>query len=115
MNFSSPLAKRRVHIFVMLLYIAVLLGSAMHIHGHDYDPLAKAEIENPPADGSTHHSSTVYSLCYVVAFAGSHSLEFKGFMYDHRIESVHVQTFETLGYIQYTLLRAQPLRGPPAV
>ena len=111
----SPISRKRIHEFVILLYIAVLLGSVMHIHGHDYDPLARPEYKNTPVEESTHHSSTSYSACYIVGFAGSQSLEFKGFSSDAVTEQVFIAPFEILGATRASLLGAQPLRGPPTV
>ena len=112
--FSST-AQRRVHGFVMLLYIAVLLGSVMHTHGHEYDPLSRPEFKNTPGEESTHHSSTLYSACYIVGFAGTQSIEFRNEISDGVTCGMVIVQPGTQGETKPSLLGAQPLRGPPTV
>lgn len=98
-----------------MLYIAVLVGSSLHIHGHDYDPLASPVYKTIPVEESTHHSTTAYSACYIALFAGSQSLEITGYNPAILTESIILPPFNLLGGKTSSLLGAQPLRGPPAV
>ncbi len=111
----TTLTRKKIHMVVMSLYIAVLVGSAMHVHGSEYNPLADPKFTAPCATDSAHHSTTIYSACYIVAFAGTSSLELSWFFAGAYIEKVIIPSFESTGEIQLSLTSTNPLRGPPAI
>lgn len=111
----STLTRKKIHIFVMSLYVAVLVGSAMHVHGPDYNPLGNPEYRTPYSGESAHHGSTSYSACYIVAFAGTSTLELSPFQAGALVEKVFIAPFGSIGEIRLTLTGTNPLRGPPAV
>ena len=111
----TDLTRKRIHIIVLTLYVAVLVGSAMHIHGSDYNPLADPKFTTPCAGESAHHSTTIYSACYIAAFASTSSLELNSFYPFAYIQKVFIPLFDCTGEIQLSLTSTNPLRGPPVI
>jgi len=111
----STLTRKKIHIIVMSLYIAVLVGSAMHVHGSEYNPLADPKFTTPYAGDSAHHSTTIYSACYIAAFAGTSSLELNTFFPGAYVEKAFIPLPDSTGEIQLSLTSTNPLRGPPVI
>lgn len=106
---------KKINSLVLLLYIAVMLFSALHKHGMEINWLSHPVYSENSGNGSTHHSTVKSSDCLIVMFAGNSALtESKYTSGDTDKIQLHKAT-EYSSNITSKDYNTSPLRGPPSI
>lgn len=101
--------------FVLLLYIAVMLFSALHKHGMEINWLSHPVFSENSGNGSTHHSTVKSSECLIVMFAGNSALTESKYTSGDNDKIQLLQTAEYSSNITSKDYNTSPLRGPPSL
>ncbi|MBK7866234.1 MAG: hypothetical protein IPJ75_04120 [Ignavibacteriales bacterium] len=101
--------------FILLLYIAVRGISSFHIHESDVSLFGFESVSQKSGASKTHQSTTSYSACIMVAFAGTSSLVVNNFQLDPTeaiLESIEIKKNEFITRLHFNI---PLLRGPPSL
>ncbi len=101
--------------FVLLLYIAVMLFSALHKHGMEINWLSHPVFSENNGNGSTHHSTVKSSECLIVMFAGNSALTESKYISGDNDKIQLLKTAEYSSNITSKDYNTSPLRGPPSL